>query len=88
MSMGSPERVFGIVLIALGAVLVLVSLVIGPSGISTSGAVVVLIGPVPISLGFGPQGTEDVVVALSLSLVVMLIWLVMFFAARRSLKWG
>jgi len=73
------ESIFGIFLIFVGLLFILISLV--PTT-KSSGAIIVLIGPIPVSLGFGPFGLQLLVIALSLVLSFMAI--LSFFALIRK----
>ncbi|MGC8632047.1 MAG: hypothetical protein ACP5T2_06520 [Thermoprotei archaeon] len=77
--MTRAESVFGIFLIFVGLFFILVSLT--PLA-KSSGAVIVLIGPIPVSMGFGPFGLQLLVIALSLALSFMVI--LTFFALFRK----
>lgn len=77
-------RFFGLFLVLLGTFLIAVSVlqempVATPGQTSqASGGMVLLIGPVPIALGFGPYGLQMVVLALSSALLLVVLAFVAF----------
>ncbi|MFQ1021040.1 TIGR00304 family membrane protein [Tardisphaera saccharovorans] len=81
-------KVFGIFLIMVGLFLVITSLLQFIPASPLSGGVVVLIGPLPLSFGFGPYGLQMLVVALSLALFMMAILFILFAWSRRSVQWS
>ncbi len=81
-------KLFGIFLILVGLVLIASSLLQAMPASPVSGGVVVLIGPLPLSFGFGPYGLQMLVVALSLALMMMAILFVLFAWSRKSAQWS
>lgn len=81
-------RVFGVFLIIVGLILVVASLLQSVPASPVSGGVVVLIGPLPLSFGFGPYGLQMLVIALSLALLMMAILFILFAWSRRNAQWS
>ncbi len=82
-------RLVGLVLVMVGVFLVLSSLAELFSHISptaASGGVVILVGPIPLSMGFGPYGMQLLVITLAFSLFLMAIAF-MFLIFERSGTW-
>jgi len=84
--LGFTLLTLGFILIFVGTVLVAVAGLIGAA--ETSGAVTVLIGPIPIAVSWGPWGTELLLASLAMVAIMLLVIYLFFRQARRLAKGG
>lgn len=84
--LGITLLTLGFVLIFIGTVLVAVAGLMGAA--ETSGAVTVLIGPIPIAVSWGPWGMELLLISLVMVAIMLLAIYLFFWQAKRLAEGG